>query len=192
MYCYYNRAIDMFYILLLPVCVLHNSYVGLWDLFSYLFVQAFLDLDIPSVWFSIVLWVYILFSVPCPAANFSCVWFFVTPWIVAHQAPLSIELSKHEFWNGLPFPFPFLFYIYYTYFLLVHSTSRDLRVQVTISCDLQMANWSLICLFQFILWHIPFYDLGNKTLKRIFSFFSILLYINLEKLDKCDSLLNYS
>ena len=28
----------------------------------------------------------------------------VTPWIVAHQAPLSMEFSRQEYWSGLPFP----------------------------------------------------------------------------------------
>ena len=31
---------------------------------------------------------------------------FVTPWTVACQAPLSMELSRQEYWNGLPFPPP--------------------------------------------------------------------------------------
>ena len=30
----------------------------------------------------------------------------VTPWTVAHQAPLSTEFSRQEYWSGLPFPFP--------------------------------------------------------------------------------------
>ena len=30
----------------------------------------------------------------------------VTPWIVAHQAPLSMEFSRQEYWSGLPFPPP--------------------------------------------------------------------------------------
>ena len=29
---------------------------------------------------------------------------FVTPWIVAHQAPLSIGFSRLEYWSGLPCP----------------------------------------------------------------------------------------
>ena len=40
-----------------------------------------------------------------------CVWCvcsvmsdFVTPWTVAHQAPLSMEFSRQEHWRGLPFP----------------------------------------------------------------------------------------
>ena len=32
--------------------------------------------------------------------------FFVTPWTVVHQAPLSMELSRQEYWSGLPYPSP--------------------------------------------------------------------------------------
>ena len=28
---------------------------------------------------------------------------FVTLWTIAHQAPLSMEFSQHEYWSGLPF-----------------------------------------------------------------------------------------
>ena len=31
---------------------------------------------------------------------------FVTPWAVARQAPLSMELPRQEYWIGLPFPTP--------------------------------------------------------------------------------------
>ena len=34
----------------------------------------------------------------------SHVQFFVTPWTVAHQTPLSMEFSRQKYWNGLPFP----------------------------------------------------------------------------------------
>ena len=30
----------------------------------------------------------------------------VTLWTVACQAPLSMGLSRQEYWSGLPFPFP--------------------------------------------------------------------------------------
>ena len=36
----------------------------------------------------------------------SCVRLYVTPWTWAHQAPLSMEFSRQEYWNGLPFQFP--------------------------------------------------------------------------------------
>ena len=29
-----------------------------------------------------------------------------TPWTVAHQAPLSMEFSRQEYWSELPFPAP--------------------------------------------------------------------------------------
>ena len=29
-----------------------------------------------------------------------------TPWTVAHQAPLSMEFSRQEYWSGQSFPFP--------------------------------------------------------------------------------------
>ena len=39
-----------------------------------------------------------------PACMLSCshVWLFSTPWIVAHQAPLSMGFSRQEYWSGLP------------------------------------------------------------------------------------------
>ena len=33
----------------------------------------------------------------------SCVQLFVTSWTMAHQAPLSKEFSRQEYWSGLPF-----------------------------------------------------------------------------------------
>ena len=36
----------------------------------------------------------------------SCVQLFGTPWTAAHQALLSIEFSRQEYWSGLPFPTP--------------------------------------------------------------------------------------
>ena len=31
---------------------------------------------------------------------------FATPWIIALQAPLSMEFSRQDYWSGLPFPSP--------------------------------------------------------------------------------------
>ena len=35
---------------------------------------------------------------------FSLVQLYATPWTAAHQTPLSVGLSRQEYWNGLPFP----------------------------------------------------------------------------------------
>ena len=34
---------------------------------------------------------------------------FVTPWTVAHRAPLSMAFPRQEYWSGLPFPTPGIF-----------------------------------------------------------------------------------
>ena len=39
-------------------------------------------------------------------SHFSCVQHFVTPWTVAHQAPLFMGFSRQEYWSGLPFSTP--------------------------------------------------------------------------------------
>ena len=42
----------------------------------------------------------------CVLSHSSHVQLFATPWIVAHQAPLSTGFSRQEHWSGLPFPPP--------------------------------------------------------------------------------------
>ena len=37
---------------------------------------------------------------------FSYIQFFATAETVAHQAPLSMEFSRQEYWSVLPFPSP--------------------------------------------------------------------------------------
>ena len=54
-----------------------------------------------SVQVSSLLWIPI-----CVLSHFSHVWLFATPWTVAHQAPLSMGLSRKEYWSGLPCPPP--------------------------------------------------------------------------------------
>ena len=45
-----------------------------------------------------ILTVCVLVIRPCPT--------LVTPWTVAHQAPLSMGFSRQESWSGLPCPSP--------------------------------------------------------------------------------------
>ena len=39
-------------------------------------------------------------------SHFSHVHLCETLWTVAHQAPLSMEFSRQQYWSGLPFPSP--------------------------------------------------------------------------------------
>ena len=41
-----------------------------------------------------------------PAQALSHLQLFVTALTVAHQAPLSMEFYRQEYWSGLPFPSP--------------------------------------------------------------------------------------
>ena len=58
--------------------------------------------------FSILL--YFLFSPldykPPYVCMLSHVWLLLTSWTIAHQAPLSMEFSRQEYWSRLPFPSP--------------------------------------------------------------------------------------
>jgi len=38
--------------------------------------------------------------------SLSCISLFVTPWIVACQAPPSMGFSRQKYWSGLPYPPP--------------------------------------------------------------------------------------
>ena len=40
--------------------------------------------------------------------SFSRVWLFATAWTAAYQAPLSMGISRQEYWSRLPFPSPFM------------------------------------------------------------------------------------
>ena len=42
----------------------------------------------------------------CERELLNSVQLFVTPCMVACQAPLSMEISRQEYWSGLPFPSP--------------------------------------------------------------------------------------
>ena len=42
----------------------------------------------------------------CVHSYFSCAQLSVTLWTVAHQVPLSMGLSRYEYWSGLPCPPP--------------------------------------------------------------------------------------
>ena len=54
----------------------------------------------------IIWYIYIHNGILLCLALLSHVWLFATPWTVAHQVPLSMEISRQEYWSGLPFPFP--------------------------------------------------------------------------------------
>ena len=57
-----------------------------------------------SIWIILVVTTHTTLCV-C-VKSFSYVRLFTTPWTVAHQAPLSMEFPRQQYWSGLPFPSP--------------------------------------------------------------------------------------
>ena len=49
---------------------------------------------------------YVCVCVHVYVQSLSGVQLFVTPWTIAHHAPLSMRFSWQEYWSGLPFPPP--------------------------------------------------------------------------------------
>ena len=43
--------------------------------------------------------------------SFSCVWVLVTPWTAAYQAPPTMEVSRQEYWSGVPLPSPIVYLV---------------------------------------------------------------------------------
>ena len=66
---------------------------------------------------------------------------FATPWNVAHQAPLSMEFSMQEYWNGLPFltsgdfPSPGI------------KTASLASLALTIRFFSTSATWEVLCIY---------------------------------------------
>ena len=57
--------------------------------------------------FKMKIWVsFLIIMCVCMLSHFSCVQLFVTLWIVAHQALLSMGFSRQDYWNALPCPPP--------------------------------------------------------------------------------------
>ena len=50
--------------------------------------------------------IYFNFEFTFNAQSLSCIQLFAAPWTVIRQASLLMELSKQEYWNGVPFPTP--------------------------------------------------------------------------------------
>ena len=89
--------------------------LGWEDPLEYPFQYSFLENSIDrKVWCTAVCgvtksWTWLsahIHTIKVKVKSLSHVWLFATPWNVAHQAPLSIGLSRQEYWSGLPFPPP--------------------------------------------------------------------------------------
>ena len=97
---------------------IHHCVIGKIDTTHFHFLLFFFSILFPFLWLSssssffppISLNTY--FTVCVCMCLYACVctlshvWFFVNPWAVACQAPLSMGFSRQEYWNRLLFPPP--------------------------------------------------------------------------------------
>ena len=97
---------------------------------------------------------------------------FATLWTIAHQAPLSIEFSRQEYWSGLPFP-PLGYF----------SQTRD---PICVSWVFCIGRWILYCchlgmpLIGYIIckYFLPirvFANKGNFLFSNLFNFLKIVI-----------------
>ena len=114
--CFYEIGLFFFrfYMLVIPW---HNSFCPSWVGLFHL-AQCPPDLSCCCKWENFLLFVTEYYAIVHVLSHFSCVWFFATLWIVAHQAPLSIDYSRQEHWSGLPGLLPIV-HIYH-FFLFFH------------------------------------------------------------------------
>ena len=78
-----------------------NVQLPLWSTTNiYMFVHIYLYIHMIHI-YTLCIFIY---TYTC-ACMISHIWLFI-PWTVAHQAPLSMEVSRQEYRSGLPFPSP--------------------------------------------------------------------------------------
>ena len=68
------------------------------------FIYSFMFLKLKYSWYTMFHMHRKMTQYMCvPVCMLSCIWLFATPWTVAHQAPLSMEFPRQEYWSGCHF-----------------------------------------------------------------------------------------
>ena len=93
----------------------------------------------------------ILLSICVCVCVFSCFQLLVTPWIIASQALLSMEFSRQEYWNGLPFSYSSLS-------ICTYPKNVNLSHFTSLASYCVFLN-NLIKPFKFVLWTLMFHGL---------------------------------
>ena len=92
----------------------------------------------------------------CMLSSFSLVQLFATPWTVDHQAPLSMEFSRQEYWSGLPFLASGIFLtqgLNLHLLCLLHWQKGSLSLTLLLMVNLPQ-KWEIIYELIFLCWKI--------------------------------------
>ena len=116
------------------------------------------------------------FSLSCLAAQ--SFWLFVTLWIVARQAPLSMGFSRQKYWSELPFSFPFLspegsalcLLHIYPHSLCSNQDWKDPHMNISNPNLLSEHHMPIFCFLYASTWKYYKYN-TSKTFPNIYSFF---------------------
>ena len=81
----------------------------------------------------------------------------MTPWTVAHQAPLVTEISRQEYWSRLPFPTP--------------GDHPNPRIEAVSLC---LLNWQTDSLLPHHLGRLPKRSIGDLCVCVCFFFFLLI------------------
>ena len=104
-YSVWNSMIPSLFKKLMPLIIFKNVSIGYFWVVN--FECVFISLFTYSFQFFTILSLcnkgYFCYVTMCMLHHIQ---FFVTPWTVAHQAPLSMGFFRQEYWSGLPCPPP--------------------------------------------------------------------------------------
>ena len=80
-------------------------YMCVYVLYVYVYMYMHVYMCI-CVYMYICICMCICIYICCATKSLQLCPFFAALWTVAHQAPLSMEFSRQEYWSGLPYPSP--------------------------------------------------------------------------------------
>ena len=119
-------------------------------------------------------------------SRFSRVRLCETPWTAAHQAPLSMGLSRQEYWSGLPLPWPIIllgmskynqtFGTYFWTTLLLFKLNKVIYHYHSLACI--NTSKSLVNFYPYNNHCSDFYNQNSFCLFLYFCFW--LLFLNVE------------
>ena len=97
----------------------------------------------------------------CVLSRFSRAWLFAIPWTTAHQAPLSMESSRQEYWSGSPCPLQGIFPTQRRNWNLLHLLPRQVGSLPLAppGKPLQIKILEFISFLKHSLWRTPWYDI---------------------------------
>ena len=154
-------------------------------IYIYSFSNSFPISVITEYWAEIsVLYNRSLLVVCVCAQSLSCVWLFAIPWTIAHQAPLSTEFSRQEYWSGLPFPIPGVIFLTGIELMSLESSALTSRFFTTAPSgkpsnqQVSLVDYLAVCTFQFHSLSLPpSMSLFSKSV-RLFLFRKLSSFVS--------------